>query len=84
MMHPGLFVGAIVHYWNPEYPDDANYGVGVGPYAAVVTKIYDPWVSLTVFTHGKTEVFHLAQVPKRGTKYDDGIFPSWSWPGESE
>jgi hypothetical protein len=79
-MIAGLFVGAIVHYWNPSYPDDANYGVGQGPYPAIVTKIYDPYVSLSVFTHGKTAVFHCAHVPCRGSPQDDGVYPAFEWP----
>ena len=72
------YVGQIVHYWNPDYEPDANFGVGVGPYAAIVTKVYAPWVSLAVLTHGKTELFHIASVPRRESTEDNGEYPAWS------
>ena len=47
-------VGRIVHFYNEALPPNANNGIGVGPYAAIVTQVFSsgPYVNLKVLPYG--------------------------------
>lgn len=76
-------IGQAVQYFNPAYAPSDNEGTGVGPYTAFVTRAWDYYDSLTcnlaVVTPGKDGLVHIGSVPQRGSRGDDGKYPSWDW-----
>lgn len=69
-------VGHIVHFYNFNLSSDANNGIGVGPYAAIVTQAFNGgYLNLKILPYGNP--WDEGSVQKKGegpmTRY-------WDWP----
>lgn len=70
-------VGRIVHFFNTALPTDANNHVGPGPYAAIVTQVFDgPFVNLKVLVPFGDDL-HEGSVPEKSELHDARY---WTWP----
>lgn len=83
-------VGAIVHYYNPNYAPEDNEHTGEGPYAAIVTRAWDAgetlYCNLAIITPGKETVAQVGTVPYFRHKGAEQApeYPRWCWPEQSE
>ena len=83
MMKPTI--GSIVHFYNYALPAHANNHIGFGPYAAIITQVFNEhYVNLKVLPYGDAWDEGSVLEHDHGARAETAPHRYWVWPPQDQ